>query len=150
MTIHPKLIVAWKPVDQITAVLHLLSRATEQEISYSNLIEPGLDVGRYLTSLVKSGRVIERREEHGPPSYELADSMRKAFVPVDGSSVASRLLRLIKQDPGQSARYLSIKLGYSNPTGTTSAALQRLIGSGQVRRVVTPTGHRHFATGQDQ
>lgn len=141
---------SWSHVNQVLASIQLTPRATAREIGYSRLIESGVDVQRSLDQLVRSGRVNEQREEYGPPSYTLADSTRKVFVPVDGDGTASRVLRFIKQDPGQSARAIGKGLGYANPGGAVGAALARLIGTGQVRRVVTPNGNRHYATGADK
>lgn len=140
----------WSHVNQVLASIQLTPRATAREIGYSRLIEPGVDVQRSLDQLVRSGRVDEQKEECGPPSYTLSDSTRKVFVPADGDGTASRVLRFIKQNPGQSARAIGKSLGYSNPGGAVGAALTRLLGTGQIRRVVTPNGNLHYSTGADK
>lgn len=146
---YGKLVVSWPHVEQVLAAMQLIARATVQEISFSRLIEPGVDVQRMVDQLVRTGRAVEHREEVGPPTYTTMFTVRKSMVPVDGTSVPSRVLRLIKQEPGMSARNIGLKMGYANPGGSVSAALQRLISSGQVKRVVTQVQHEHYATGKD-
>lgn len=141
--------VPWSHADQVLAAVQLAARCTVQEISLSRLIEPGVDIQRVLDNLTRTNQVVEQHEEVGPPTYTTMHTIKKSMVPVDGDTAVSRVLRQVKSTPGLSARQIGLKLGYNNPGGAVSAALHRLIASGQVHRVITRTQYQHYATGRD-
>lgn len=147
---HTDVAVPWSHADQVLAAIQVIYRANASEISNSALVESNVDVGRMLDQLVRTGRVVQNDEQVGPMTYSVMAPDRRRLVPVEGNSTASRLLRLVKQNPGWSGRQLSRELGYMNPGSAVSVALRRLMDSGQVRRVIDSNRHRYYATGRDQ
>lgn len=140
---------AWSHDSQVLAALTVLPRATVQELRWSNLVADDVDVPQTLRRLIRDGRAQVHLGYGGDPTHSATPPDRRRLIPLDGSSVASRALLVIKQKPGLSSRAIGREMGYTYPGGAVASVLRQLVASGQVQLVVEPTRYAYYATGVD-